>query len=85
MGGLSKVMFLAGTLFFFFFNLCLLGDWVMENMGERRYLHLTVFWYAPGYSLQLPPYSLCALGSGHAEFIASQNIRVTLPPLTIPV
>ena len=85
MGGLSKVMFLAGTLFFFFFNLCLLGDWVMENMGERRYLHLTVFWYAPGYSLQLPAYSLCALGSGHAEFIASQNIRVTLPPLTIPV
>ena len=84
-GGLSKVMFLAGTLFFFFLNLCLLGDWVMENMGERRFLHLTVFWYAPGYSLQLPAYSLCALGSGHAEFIASQNIRVTLPPLTIPV
>lgn len=47
----------------FFFNLylCLLGDWVMENMGERRFLHLTVFWYAPGYSLQLPTYSLCAL------------------------
>ena len=57
----------------------------MENMGETRFLHLTGFWCAHGYSLQLPTYSLHALGSGHAEFIASQNIHVTLPPLTIPL
>lgn len=61
------------------------GDWVMENMGETRFLHLTVFGCAHGYSLHLPTYSLCALGSGHAEFSASQNIRVTLPPLSIPL
>lgn len=81
MGGLSKVMFLGGTLFNLY--LCLLcdaGDWVMENMGETRFLHLTVFGCAHGYSLHLPTYSLCALGSGHAEFSASQNIRVGHSP-----
>ena len=74
------------TVFFvcFFFNLylCLLcdaGNWVMENMGETRFLHLTGFWCSHGYLLQLPTYSLHALGSGHAEFIASQNITCHSP------
>ena len=45
MGGLSKAMFLAGTLVFFL-HLCLLGEageWLMENMGEIDSCHSPSF------------------------------------------
>lgn len=88
MGRLVQVMFLGGTLFFFLTYICVC--FVMLGLGNGEYRRNKVpapliFGCAYGYSLHLPTYSLCALGSGHAEFSASPEYRICSPPLSIPL